>query len=298
MAENRNRTARRFSRRGNAPTAAAPAGNEFFVLPPRSSATHQESPRSSALSSTLVPASAPVGLPPLSPPAPPAPSATARSECSSPTSVGHALIRCQRALLHFWRALPQMNQDLAFRPSRSQRNPLMMQRKRQHTVFALCFAVHRDALAARTDLHFLHHFPHPHFLAGILPGHRIPAALPGHVRIPRHFAQLAIHVRIRGGAPPPAPNNTLPTHAPPPPPPATANGTAPHPSAPPLAHASFRVRAGSLHPRSTRATAHSDPSGCLARALASHTESSAVRTSPPIPLYLSSRQRTADTTAV
>src|SRR3974390_2649174 len=197
MAENRNRTARRFSRRGNAPTAAAPAGNEFFVLPPRSSATHQESPRSSALSSTLVPASSPVGLPPLSTPAPPAPSATARSECSSPTSVGHALIRCQRALLHFWRALPQMNQDLAFRPSRSQRNPLMMQRKRQHTVFALCFAVHRDALAARTDLHFLHHFPHPHFLAGILPGHRIPAALPVHVRIPRHFAQLAIHVRIR-----------------------------------------------------------------------------------------------------
>jgi hypothetical protein len=32
----------RFSRTGNAPTAAAPAGNESFVIPPRSTATHQD----------------------------------------------------------------------------------------------------------------------------------------------------------------------------------------------------------------------------------------------------------------
>src|SRR5437773_9274552 len=197
MAENRNRTVRRFLRTGNAPTAAAPADNESFVLPPRSSATHRESPRSSALSSMLVPVSSPAGLPPPLVPASPAPSATARSGCSSPTSVGHALIRCQRALLHLRRALPQVNQDLALRFSHSQRNPLVMRRKRQHTVFALCFAVHRDPLAAGADLHFFHHFPHPHVLARILPGHRIPAALPVHVRIPRHFAQLAIHMRIR-----------------------------------------------------------------------------------------------------
>src|SRR5208283_2048030 len=95
MAENRNRTARRFLRRENAPTAVAPANNESFVLPPRSSATHRESPRSSALSSTLVPVSSPAGLPPLSIPASPALSAIVRSGCSSPTSVGHALVRCQ-----------------------------------------------------------------------------------------------------------------------------------------------------------------------------------------------------------
>src|SRR5438552_150616 len=162
MAENRNRTARSFSQRGNVPTAVAPADTESFVLPPRSSATRRESPRSSALSSTLVPASSLAVLPPLLIPASPVPSATARSECSSPTSVGHALIRCQRALLHLRRALPQVNQDLAFRSSRSQWDPLVMRRKRQHTVFALRFAVHRDPLAARADLHFLHHFPYPH----------------------------------------------------------------------------------------------------------------------------------------
>src|SRR5947207_355986 len=167
MAENHNRTVRRFLRTGNAPTAAAPADNESFVLPPRSSATHRESPRSSALSSMLVPVSSPAGLPPLSVPASPAPSATARSGCSSPTSVGHALVRCQRALLYFWRALPQVNQDLAFRSSCSQRNPLVMRRKCQHAVFPLRFAVHRDPLAAFQStthippylLHSRLHFP-------------------------------------------------------------------------------------------------------------------------------------------
>src|SRR2546430_7517749 len=193
MAENHNRTVRRFLRTGNAPTAAAPADTESFVLPPRSSATHRESPRSSALSSTLVPASSLAVLPPLLIPASPVLSATARSECSSPTSVGHALIRCQRALLHHRRALPQVNQDLTFRSSRSQWDPLVMRRKCQHAVFPLRFAVHRDPLAAGADLHFFHHFPYPHFLAGILPRHRIPTALPVHIRVPRHFAQLAIH---------------------------------------------------------------------------------------------------------
>src|SRR5260370_25287150 len=202
MAENRNRTARRFSQRGNVPTAAAPADTESFVLPPRRSATHRESPRSSVLSSTLVPVSSPAWLPPLSIPASPAPSATARSGCSSPTSVGHALVRCQRALLYFWRALPQVNQDLAFRSSCSQRNPLVMRRKCQHAVFPQRFAVHRDSLAARADIHFSRDFLHPHVLAGIFPGHRIPAALPVHIRIPRHFAPFAIHVRIRRLSPP------------------------------------------------------------------------------------------------
>src|SRR5229473_6745751 len=197
MAENRNRTARKFSRREKAPTAVAPADNDSFVLPPRSSATHRESPRSLALSSTLVPASSLVALPPPLVPVSPTPSATARSGCSSPTSVGHKLVRCQRALLYFWRALPQVNQDLAFRSSRSQRDPLVMRRKCQHAVFPLRFAVHRDPLAARADIHFPRNFLHPHVLAGILPGHRIPAALPVHIRIPRHFAQFAIHVRIR-----------------------------------------------------------------------------------------------------
>src|SRR5216110_484520 len=106
MAENRNRTARSFLRTGNGPTAAAPADTESFVLPPRSSATHRESLRNSALSSTLVPVSSPALLPPPSVPASPVPSAIARSGCSSPTSVGHALIRCQRALLHLRCALP------------------------------------------------------------------------------------------------------------------------------------------------------------------------------------------------
>src|SRR5437899_4512555 len=197
MAENRNRTARRFLRTGNGPTAAAPADTESFVLPPRSSATHRESLRNSALSSTLVPASSPALLPPPSVPASPVPSAIARSGCSSPTSVGHALIRCQRALLHLRRALPQVNQDLAFRSSRSQWDPLVMRRKCQHAVFPLRFAVHRNPLAARADIHFPRNFLHPHVLAGIFPGHRIPAALPVHVGIPRHFAQLAIHIRIR-----------------------------------------------------------------------------------------------------
>src|SRR6266481_343945 len=197
MAENRNRTARRFSQRGNVPTAVAPEDTESFVLPPRSSATHRESPRSSALSSTLVRASSLVALPPPLVPVSATPSATARSGCSSPTSVGHALVRCQRALLYFWRPLPQVNQDLAFRSSCSQRNPLVMWRKCQHAVFPLRFAVHRDPLTARADIHFPRNFLHPNFLAGILPGHRIPAALPVHVRVPRHFAQLAIHVRIR-----------------------------------------------------------------------------------------------------
>src|SRR2546428_2624144 len=175
MAENRNRTARRFSQRGNAPTAVAPADNGSCVPPPRSSATHRESPRSSALASTLAPASSLAVLPPLSIPASPAPFATARSGCSSPTSVGHALIRCQRALLHLRRALPQVNQDFALRSSCSQRDPLMMRRKRQHTVFALRFAVHRNPLAARANIHFPRNFLHPHVLAGILPRHRIPA---------------------------------------------------------------------------------------------------------------------------
>src|ERR1700738_3404239 len=197
MAENRNRTARKFLRTGNAPTVAAPADNVSFVLPPRSSATHRESPHSSALSSTLVPASSPAWLPPLSIPASPTLTAIVRSGCSSPTSVGHALVRCQRALLYFWRTLPQVNQDLAFRSSCSQRNPLVMRRKCQHAVFPLRFAVHRDPLAPRADIHFPRNFLHPHFLDGILPGHRIPAALPVHIRVPRYFAQLPIHVRIR-----------------------------------------------------------------------------------------------------
>src|SRR5947207_15736870 len=170
MAENRNRTARSFSQRGNGPTAVAPADTESFVLPPRSSATRRESPRSSALSSTLVPVSSPALLPPPSVPASPVPSAIARSGRSSPTSVGHAPIRCQRALLHLRRALPQVNQDLAFRSSRSQWDPLVMLLKRHNSVFPLRFAVHRNPLAARADLHFPRNFLHPHFLAGILPG--------------------------------------------------------------------------------------------------------------------------------
>src|SRR5260370_5441292 len=216
MAENRNRTARRFSQRGNVPTAAAPADTESFVLPPRRSATHRESPRSSALSSTLVPVSSRAWLPPPLVPASPTPSATARSGCSSPTSVGHALVRCQRALLYFWRALPQVNQDLAFRSSCSQRDPLVMRRKCQHAVFPLRFAVHRDPLAAGADIHFPRNFLHPHFLAGILPGHRIPAALPVHIRVPRHFAELAMPVRIRRSSPH-RPPPVLPAHPTPPP---------------------------------------------------------------------------------
>src|SRR5438105_515854 len=136
MAENRNRTARRFSQRGNVPTAVAPADTESFVLPPRSSATPRESPRSSALSSTLAPASSPAWLPPLSIPVSPTPSATARSGCSSPTPVGYALIRCQRALLHLRRALQQVNQDLALRSSCSQRDPLIMWRDLGHDAIA------------------------------------------------------------------------------------------------------------------------------------------------------------------
>src|SRR5260370_16413594 len=112
MAENRNRTARKFSRRENAPTAVAPADNVSFVLPPRSSATHRESPRSSALSSTLVPASSLVALPPPLAPVSPTPSATARSGCSSPTSVGHPLIRSQQTLLYFCRPLPHATPNL------------------------------------------------------------------------------------------------------------------------------------------------------------------------------------------
>src|SRR5260370_2076713 len=141
MAENRNRTARRFSQRGNVPTAVAPADTESFVLPPRSSATHRESPRSSALSSTLVPASSLAWLPPLSIPVPPAPSAAARSGGSSPTSVGHPLIRCQRALLHLRRALPQVYQDLALRPSPSKRPPIMMPHNLCNTVVLLRFSL-------------------------------------------------------------------------------------------------------------------------------------------------------------
>src|SRR5258708_15860966 len=214
MAENRKRPARRFSQRGNVPTAVAPADTESFVLPPRSSATHRESPRSSALSSTPAPAGSLGFVPPLSIPASLKRPAVVRSECSSPTSVGHALIRCQRALLHHRRALPQVNQDLAFCSSRSQRDPLMMRRKCQHAVFPLRFAVHRDPLAARADIHFPRNFLHPHFLAGILPGHRIPAALPVHIRVSRHFAQLAIHVRIRRLSPQPLQPELLdiPTH--------------------------------------------------------------------------------------
>src|SRR5256884_2307902 len=202
MAENHNRTARRFLRTGNAPTAAAPADNESFVLPPRSSATHRESPRSSALSSMLVPASSLASLPPLSIPASPAPSATARSGCSSPTSVGHTFVRCQRALLYFWRALPQVNQDLAFRSSCSQRNPLVMRRKCQHAVLPLRFAVHRDPLAARADIHFPRNFLHPRVLARILPRHRIPAALPVHIRVPRATLRSSPSTYGYGGLPP------------------------------------------------------------------------------------------------
>src|SRR5260370_19161635 len=187
MAENRNRTARRFSQRGNVPTAVAPADTESFVLPPRSSATHRESPRSSALSSTLVPASSLAWLPPLSIPVPPAPSAAARSGCSSPTSVGHPLIRCQRALLHLRLALPQVNQDLALRPSHSQRDLLMMRRKRQPTVFPLRFAVSRGPLPARADFYFPCNFLYPHFLASLLPPAPLPAPSPSLLRLPLQF---------------------------------------------------------------------------------------------------------------
>src|SRR5260370_16883232 len=99
MAENRNRTARKFSRRENAPTAVAPADNVSFVLPPRSSATHRESPRSLALSSTLVPASSLVALPPplvpLSPPPPP----PAPSRFPPPTPLAPHLVPPQPPLL-------------------------------------------------------------------------------------------------------------------------------------------------------------------------------------------------------
>src|SRR5258708_13336250 len=109
MAENRNRTARKFSRRENAPTAVAPADNESFVLPPRSSATHRESPRSSALSSTLVPVSSPAWLPPPLVPVSPTPSPPPQPGCAPPPSVGHALAPSTRALLSFLPPLPHPN---------------------------------------------------------------------------------------------------------------------------------------------------------------------------------------------
>ena len=44
-----------------------------------------------------------------------------------------------------------------------------MRRKCQHAVFPLRFAVHRDPLAARADIHFSRNFLHPHFLAPPMP---------------------------------------------------------------------------------------------------------------------------------
>src|SRR5215469_3792907 len=81
------------------------------------------------------------GLPPwpqLSGPDSPAPSAIARSEYSSSTSVRSTLICQQGAFLHDRCTLTHLNQDLANRPSCSERDFLMMRRESDHLVFASC----------------------------------------------------------------------------------------------------------------------------------------------------------------
>ena len=129
--------------------AAGSSNHYLYVLPPtglpegRISGWHQ-----SGLASLFQPIalaadvnrrrviSSLASLPPLSVLTSPVPCAAARSECSSLTSVSGTLIRQQRTLLHKRRTLPYVNQDLAVRPSGSQRDALVVRRKSYYLMLA------------------------------------------------------------------------------------------------------------------------------------------------------------------
>src|SRR5437879_12810788 len=137
-----------------APIGAVPAGSDLAGLPPRSSATPPESPRSWALSSTLAPTNSPTLLPPLLTARCPALSAAARWLWSSPTSARGTLIRRQRPNLHHRGRLPNVNQDLAFCSAQACRNALVMRSEGHHSVLPCRPGVNGDPLAAVEHFHF------------------------------------------------------------------------------------------------------------------------------------------------
>src|ERR1700686_159084 len=196
MAEIRNQSARRSSRKADAPAEGWLLCSEYGEPPLHSSTTHPENRHSSILSSTLAPISSLASLPPLSVLTSPVPCATARSECSSLTSVRGTLIRQQRTLLHHRRTLPYVNQDLAVRPSGSQRDALVVRRKSYYLMLAPRSGMRGDPCATIRYVHLTSNLAHPHFLAGILPRDRVAAPLPVHICIACHFPQFAIHKRI------------------------------------------------------------------------------------------------------
>ena len=72
----------------------------------------------------------------------------------------------------------------------------MVRRESHHLMFASRSGVHRDPGRAFQYIHFLSHLAHPHFLADILPRHRIAAPLPVDISIAGHLPQFAIDVGI------------------------------------------------------------------------------------------------------
>src|SRR5215510_6920692 len=66
-----------------------------------------------------------------------------------------------------------------------------------HLVRLGCGCMQGDAVSAVTHLYFAAVLTHPDFPAGILPRHRVTAALPRHVGIPCDLALLVVAVRVR-----------------------------------------------------------------------------------------------------
>ncbi len=72
----------------------------------------------------------------------------------------------------------------------------MMLTDGHYLMLAYAGDMNRDTVRAVAHFDIATVFANPDFLACVLPGYRIAAALPRDIRIPCDFAQLIVHVRI------------------------------------------------------------------------------------------------------
>src|ERR1700678_3244362 len=115
---------------------------------------------------------------------------------SSSTSHCYALVSGQRSHFHRRRRFPHLDQNLTAASFAPQWNAFVMRTMGDDLVSAAGARMGRDALSAAMHFHVNPSLTHPHFLAHILPRHRVAAGLPAYVGIPSHLAQLIVGVRI------------------------------------------------------------------------------------------------------
>src|SRR5579863_1022824 len=179
----------------DAPTASGHADSGYVEHPLRSSAVRQETRRSRDLFSTPAPASFRCGLPWLSIRGRSMLFGFVRPESPCTSDCG-ALIGGQRTDLHHRRRVLNVNQRFALLPC-AQWNVTMVLRRGDHRMLPRSLAVNRDPVAAVMHFDFTPALAQPHLFARIRPRHRVAAALPGNIGIPRDFAKFVIDVGIR-----------------------------------------------------------------------------------------------------